>query len=250
MSAHQRDWIGTRVSAPKNFFVIMLAVAALFIFSACSSPLGRPAATPTPQLTAQQILTNAKNAKLTDETFTLSMKSTAPATPEATPSAIGSLSATATGKATTNPERISMSMNMTLAGTQVALDMVMDVPTKTTYTKITAPASLATNTWQKSADTSGLFSASDMQLLPSYDKITNPKLIGSEQVNGVDVWHVQGTTNVSGTDETLDVFVRKADYLPAKMVAHMPSSSGAGLDVTVVYTAVNTGISIDLPTVG
>lgn len=243
MSGHPRAGAG-RVSAPKTFLVIMFAITALFIFSGCSSPLGGVAAKPTATPTAQQILTNAKNAKLTDETFTLTMHSSS----QGTPSATGAIDATATGKATTNPERIAMSMSMTLAGSQIAVDIVFDGATKDTYTKITAPAALATNTWQKSTDTNGLFSAGDTQLLPSYDKITNPKFIGIEQVNGVSVWHVQGTTVASGADETVDVFVRKSDYLPVKM--EVQSTGSTGIDMTIIYTAVNTGVSIDLPVVG
>lgn len=245
-----RKRVGAGIQPPtlKSFFVIIFALASMVIISGCSlgaGPVAKPTATATP--TAQQILTHAQNAKLTDETFTLTMQTAADATPQTTPSTIGSINATATGKATSNPERVALSMSMTAASTTIAFDEVFDGPTKTTYIKITAPAALATNTWQKNPSGSDLFSASSMQLLPSYDKVTNAKLVGGEQLNGVSVWHVQGTITQSGISETTDIFVRQSDYLPAKMVLH--TTGATALDLTIVYTAVNSGITIEIPAV-
>jgi hypothetical protein len=245
-SLRARVGTGIQPSTLKSFFVIIFALAFMVIISGCS-PVAGPAAKPTATPTAQQILAHAKSAKLTDETFTLTMQTPEQATPQPTPSITGSINATATGKATSNPERVAMSMSMTVAGTTIAFDEVFDGPTKSTYIKITAPASLATNTWQKNPVGSDLFSASSMQLLPSYDKVTNPKLVGSEQLNGVSVWHVQGTVVQAGVNESVDMFVRQSDYLPAKMVIH--TTGDAALDLTIVYTAVNTGITIEVPTV-
>ena len=121
ISLHQRIGSNARPHPHKSLFVtalpIMLAMASLFVLSGCSSPLAgiaRPTATPT----AQQILTHAQNAKVTDETFTMTMQTSS----QGTPSATGSVTATATGKATTNPQRIALSMSMTVTDTTIACD--------------------------------------------------------------------------------------------------------------------------------
>jgi predicted small lipoprotein YifL len=223
----------------RSFFISILAVAALLTFTGCglggqTSTQAKPTATPS----AQQILANAQKVKLTDETFTLTVQGTSNGT---------SLSVTGSGKATVNPPRVSMSLSTEVSGTTISLDEVIDGATSTSYTKITAPAAMATGKWTKATtDTSGPISSSDLDASSQYSKITNPKLIGSEQVNGVDTWHVQGET--SGTsNSTIDVFVRKSDYAPVKMSMHTTGDSLS--DVTIIYTAINSGFTIDLPTV-
>lgn len=193
---------------------------------------------PTGTPTAQQILTQAQKVHLADETFTLTMQGTSSGTP---------FTMTGNGKATENPPRTSMSLSMKINGTTVALDEVLDGATNATYTRITSPAQLATKTWKKETDTSGAGSGSDMLVGSLYNKLTNAKLMGSEQVNGVATWHIQGTVTGSDTngDEAIDIYVHQSDYLPAKMVVHTAGTDP--VDATLIYTALNTGISIDLP---
>ena len=230
--------LGARARGRKLFVVAMLAVAALLLFTGCGvgsvSTPPKPTATPT----AQQILTSAKNAHLTDETFTVTVQGTANGT---------TISVTGTGKATVNPARVSMSLSTQVNGTTVALDEVIDAATGASYTRITSPASLATGSWVKSSDSSSPIAATDLQASAIYGNITDAKLIGSEQVNNVNTWHVQGTIAKSGSNGTIDVYVRTSDYLPVKMVIH--GTGDAAIDVTVLYTAVNSGITIDLPAV-
>lgn len=224
--------------ARRPFFIATLAVAALLTFTGCS--LGGQTSTqarPTPTPTAQQILASAQKVKLTDETFTLTVNGTSNGT---------TLSVTGTGKATVNPPRVSMTLSTEVSGTTITLDEVIDGATSTSFTKITSPASMATNTWTKSTDTSGPVSSADLEVGAQYNKITNPKLIGVEQVNSVETWHIQGELASSG-NTTIDVFVRTSDYSPVKMSMH---STGEALsDVTIVYTAINSGFTIELPTV-
>ena len=218
----------------KPILAAMLVVAALFVFAGCGAP-GATQAKPTPTLTAQQILTKAQAAHLTDETFTITMQGSAAGT---------SLDVTGDGKGTENPARMAMTLSMVVSGTTLTMDMVVDLATNTTYTKITAPAELASNKWTKATDTSSTLPTSDLQLSAQYSKITDAKLIGSEQVNGKNTYHIQG--GVPSTTGTVDLYIGQSDYLPVKMVLN--STGDSAIQMTIIYTAVNTGTTIDLPT--
>jgi hypothetical protein len=225
---------GLPALSSKPILAAMLVVAALFVFAGCGAP-GATQAKPTPTLTAQQILSKAQAARLTDETFTITMQGSASGT---------ALDVTGDGKGTENPARIAMTLSMVVSGTTLTMDMVVDLSTNTTYTKITAPAELASNTWTKAADTSSTLPTSDLQLSAQYSKLTNAKLIGSEQVNGKNTYHIQG--GVPSTTGTVDLYIGQSDYLPVKMVLN--STGDSAIQMTITYTAVNTGITIDLPT--
>ena len=225
---------GLPASFRKSILAVMLLVAALFVFAGCGAP-GATQAKPTPTLTAQQILTKAQAAHLTDETFTMTMQGTASGT---------SLDVTGDGKGTENPARMAMTLSMVVSGTTLTMDMVVDLATNTTYTKITAPAALASDKWTKAADTSSTLPTSDLQLSAQYSKITDAKLIGSEQVNGKNTYHIQG--GVPSTTGTVDLYIGQSDYLPVKMVLN--STGDSAIQMTIIYTAVNTGTTIDLPT--
>lgn len=241
---HDSAGPGMHASTRRFIFVIVLSVAALLAFAGCGLPghlnLGTPKPTATPS--AQQILANAEKAHITDEAFTMTMNGTTNGS---------AFTATGNGKATTNPQRISLSMSMNVSDTTVAFDEVMDIATKTSYTRITAPSILATNKWVKNSDTTGLLSSSDLQINPQYSKLTNAKLIGTEQINGVTTWHLQATSPASsassGLSGNLDIYLRQSDYLPVKMTLH--ATGDTAVDLTIVYTSVNTGITIDLPNV-
>jgi uncharacterized protein DUF2092 len=224
---------GLPAFSSKPMLAAMLVVAALFVFAGCGAP-GATQAKPTPTLTAQQILTKAQAAHLTDETFTITMQGSAAGT---------SLDVTGDGKGTENPARMAMTLSMVVSGTTLTMDMVVDLTTNTTYTKITAPAELASNKWTKATDTSSTLPTSDLQLSAQYSKLTNAKLVGSEQVNGKNTYHIQG--GVPSTTGTVDLYIGQTDYLPVKMVLN--STGDSAIQMTVTYTAVNTGITIDLP---
>lgn len=232
---------GSRTSGYRFMFVFALSVASLLTLAACSpfakpGAISGPAATPT----AQQILANAQKAHLTDETFTLTLTGTSSGT---------ALKATGNGKATVNPSRVSLSLSMDVSGTTVAFDEIIDDATKASYTQITAPAILATGKWVKGDSSSSSVSGSDLQVLPPYSKLTNVKLVGGEQLNGVSVWHIKATIPAEGTTTTgdTDLYLRQSDYLPAQMV--IKTSGDTAATATIVYTSVNTGIKIDLPNV-
>ncbi|HEX6544062.1 MAG TPA: LppX_LprAFG lipoprotein [Ktedonobacterales bacterium] len=239
---HRLIAVGLRAIRPNLFFTIIFAATALFAVAGCGVPGGPGATKPKPTATpsAQQILTNAKNAHLTDETFTLTLQGAASGT---------QVKVDGTGKATENPARVSMSLSTEVNGTTISLDEIVDGASNTAYTRITAPPQLATKTWTKTSTSSSPISGSDLQANSQLAKLANVKLVGSEQVNGVATWHIQGTVDDSslGGNATVDAYVRQSDYLPVKITVH--STGDTALDLTIVYTAINTGIKIDLPNV-
>jgi hypothetical protein len=106
-----------------------------------------------------------------------------------------------------------------------------------------------------------------------YSKLKNAKLIGSETINNVPVWHVQanedldqtlsslgggatgptGSTAGSGSTMTakVDYYFRQDNYRPVKVViASNDSLSTLGsmtMNGEMDFTSFNTGISIALP---
>lgn len=239
----QRIGVGRRAPAHRHAAIgVMLSLAALLALAACS-PFARPGSTstgPAATPTAKDIVTRAQNARLTDETFTLTLEGTSEGS---------AVKATGNGKATTNPARVSLSLSMEASGVTIALDEVIDSATNTSYTRITSPDILATKTWVKNEGSSSALSGSDMQVVPPYSKLKDVKLVGGEQLSGVAVWHIKATIPAEGTTSSgdADIYLRQSDYLPAQMVIHTSGDTTAA--ATVVYTAVNTGVKIDLPNV-
>jgi hypothetical protein len=191
-------------------------------------------ARPTP--TVRQILAHAQGANISDETFDFTMKVVLDPIPF---SVVGS------GHATAQPERIAVTMSTTLGDATTVYDEVFDVSVDNTYVKITAPADLATNRWDKNPDMAVLITASDLQAFPPFSKLIHVTLIGSDHVNGADVWHIRGTVIDDSSEKLTDIYVRQSDYFPVQQRFHATGS--ITIDATINYTAVNTGISIDVP---
>ena len=233
LNSQKQVRIDVRASVRISFLVFMLS-ATLIVAAGCS--LQAQSATPRPTPTVQQILARAQNARLTDETFTFTMDDTFGPLP---------ITANGTGNATAQPVRIAVTMNMTIGDVTELSDQVFDVATGDTYMKITAPASLATNRWEKNPD-AALLTASDWEVIPPYGKLNDVTLIGSDRLNGVAVWHIQGTFVDGNSNKVSDIFVRQSDYLPVKQ--HLHATGSLTIDVTYAYIAVNNGIVIDLPT--
>lgn len=234
LNHHKQVRSGVRASARISFLVFILS-ATLMAAAGCSLP-ARSAA-PRPTSTVQQVLTRAQNARLTDETFDFTM--------ELALDPIPPFSAVGSGHATAQPERIAVTMTMTIADEIEQTDQVFDVATGDTYMKITAPASQATNGWEKNPDAAFL-APSDWEAIPPYDKLSNVTLIGSEKLYGVAVWHIQGTFVDGNSYKISDIFVRQSDYLPAQQ--HLHATTGRfTIDVIYDYSAVNCGIDIDIP---
>ncbi len=201
--------------------LVMLGALAL---SACggTSAASNPTATATPS--AQSILQNVSKGSYKDGAFTITISSSADGT---------AFDGSGSGKFTTSPSRASMTISATIAGQAVEIDVVSDDATSTTYTRIPL---LSTQWTKSSSDSSGFGTGS----LGSFD-MTNPTLVGTEQINGVNVYHVQGqdTTDTTATD---DLYARTDNYQPVRF-----SVKSTGSNATIDFTSFNTGITIDLP---
>jgi hypothetical protein len=169
------------------------------------------------------------------------------------------------------------------------MNTIVDYDSQTGYIKsplfdnLLKGSSDAPETWYKMpfASVDGL--GADTSMYIDYSKLKNAKLIGSETVNGVAVWHLRATEDIEqsapglgaisarttagsvGLNATTDYYFRKDNYRPVKVVisgtdtlsgSGTPSASGAGADAGVGtmmmngemdFTSFNTGISISLP---
>ena len=76
-------------------------------------------------------------------------------------------------------------------------------------------------------------------------------LIGSDTIAGTTVWHIKGTSPQPGFSGTEDLYVTKDTYLAKKMVFTETETGTGGnrviVTITELFTAYNTGITIDLP---
>jgi hypothetical protein len=203
---------------------------------------------------------------------------------------------TATGKETLAPRRTQMDMAMAMdvpglsgltGGQALTMNTIVDYDSQTGYIKSPLFDSLlkgpsdAPETWYKMpfASVDGL--GADTSMYIDYSKLKNAKLIGSETINGVAVWHLRATEDIEqsapglgaisarttagsvGLNVTTDYYFRKDNYRPVKVVisgtdtlsgSGTPSASsadaGAGtmtMNGEMDFTSFNTGISISLP---
>jgi hypothetical protein len=252
---HTRDSSSASVSASVSgrrlIAVAALAVAALLAFTACGSTTassigsnnggpGLPGGKPT----AQQILADAQKANVKDITFTMAV--------ETKSSEGANIKMTGQGKATMNPKRMAMTLNLGEEGMEDAavMEAVVDEATNTFYSRFVKPDILAKG-WSKTSnqDASDALPGIQTQVTPPYSKLTNVTLTGEDTVNGVKVWHVKGTYPTQGETPSsdMDIYVHQSDNLPAKMVIHTTGDSSGS--VTIVYTGVNTGVTVDIPKV-
>lgn len=240
---------------------VLLSVLAL---GACNTPLAAiPAATPTPN--AATILQRAAKAKYQDVTFSFAFS---------TADEGQTITGTGTGAITKNPERMQMTMSfpLTLLGQTetLTLDLVTDVATHTTYSRVEGLAGIP-STWTKSdasdASAAGSVSPIDVTSFTDFTSYTNAKLVGSDTLDGVAVWHLQATPPAQGdasaqstsiTQSTatagmptaaslaVDIYIRKDNSYPMKLSAHVGGSTP--VDMTITFTKYNSGVTITLPT--
>lgn len=239
------------VSGGRVIAVAMLAVAALLAFTACGSTAtsgagssnGGPAL-PGGKPTAQQILANAEKANVKDITFTMEV--------ETKSSEGANIKMTGQGKATMNPKRMAMTLNLGEEGMEDAavMEAFVDEESNSFYSRFTKPEILAKG-WSKTSnqDAGDALPGVQTHVAPPYSKLTNATLVGEDTVNGVKVWHVKGTYPAQDATPSsdMDIYVHQSDNLPAKMVIHSTGDSSAS--VTIVYTGVNTGVTVDIPKV-
>jgi hypothetical protein len=199
---------------------------------------------------------------------------------------------TATGKETLAPRRTQMDMAMAMdvpglsgltGGQALTMNTIVDYDSQTGYIKsplfdsLLKASSDAPETWYKMSFASVGGLGADTSMYIDYSKLKNAKLIGSETINGVAVWHLRATEDIEqsapglgaisarttaggvGLNATTDYYFRKDNYRPVKVLiagtdtlsgSGTPSASGAGtmtMNSEMDFTSFNTGISISLP---
>jgi hypothetical protein len=194
---------------------------------------------------AQTILHKVQQAQFKDATFSLSFTGSFSGT---------SGTGTGTGKITKHPERSDISLTVPVEGQPVTLEVITDVATSSEYSKITnSPIPGFGDQWIQSPLGSSSTSSSlvDTSQITSYlNGLTNVRLVGSETIDGTAEWHIKGTTTQStatqsGESGTTDLYVTKDTYLPKKVVETVTGSAAGTF--TLLFTAYDTGITINLP---
>jgi hypothetical protein len=211
-------------------------------------------ATPTPTLSAQQILQHAKAVAISDMAFTFT-----------------STDFTGNGGSaefTKSPARVEMTFTIPDNGVPISASMILDTPTSTFYFKFGSPGfGVPANVWYKDS-TTGTFGSTFSGMVgtfstcATFNNLSDATLAGSDTVHGVAVWHIKGTetaagpcgssssstgtgTSISPTSSgsaSVDVYVRQSNYYPVKATI-----AGDGANTTFTYTSVNTGLTITLP---
>lgn len=227
-------------------WALPLLLAGMLGLAACGVA-SSPGATTTPTPTAAQILQSASNVSIKDMAFTFTLTMTASGQ---TTNASGSAELTKT------PSRVEMSISVPVSGTPISFMFIADAATNISYAKF-GPNSLGlpTTVWYKISIGSALGSLTSLGNLASsyanYSSLTNTTLVGSDTINGVAVWHIHGTdtsgaTPTAGTtptgSTTVDVYFRKDNYYPVQATI-----TGGGLNMTITFTGINTGLTIALP---
>jgi hypothetical protein len=237
---------------------IMLLLVTLLIFSALtgcdiqrsSAPIApSPTNTLVPITTGQQVIERSQTAHLLDATFTLSWIINSTSTfVKNVPPIFGS----GNGKLTTHPRRDEIFDQQSISGETSVYEeeTIDDYATQTAYLWDGFPGEQPNSNWIKTEDNARMFSPPGAALI--YLHLKAATLVGAEQVNGTEVWHVRGTlvdrfnTGVIYETGVIDAYLRQDTYLPFKMQIHV-TSPDTSEDYTYLYTALNSGISISLP---
>jgi len=217
--------------------IILTIVLAL---SACGVP-GLGAAKPTPTPDAEAILAKMQETGYKDIESTMTISGNVSGV---------TVSGHATAVTTTSPKRVKLSLTYTTGGQTMMSDWIEDTDSNKVYVKFSGAVSLGapTGEWVTSdayPDLILLISTLYPDLLTSFGGISNPKLKGSEKVDGEAVWHLTCASKYNGNDVNTDLYVRQKNSDPYKAVVH---ASGRGLgDATIIYTGINTGATVELP---
>lgn len=257
----------TRSTAPAlrtRLFVVaatLLAALAMLALAACGTSTA-PQTQTTTLPDAATILQKAEAASFKDVTYTIALTETVSGQ---------TINATGTGGETTSPKRLQMTLTVPVPGKSYSatVDEVIDYTAKTAYTK-TSGVPGQTAKWTKTSLAKFLGnSAVDVSAISDLTSFKNPKMIGSDTVDGVAVWHLQSTqsnnaatgtpatTGASATatanasaaaaTSTSDLYVRQDNGLPARMTINETGTSP--VNATIDFTKYNTGLTIAIPKV-
>jgi hypothetical protein len=226
-------------------WLALAPIVAALALASCAIP-GASAQT----LDAQTVLQRTQAAAIKDITFSadgtvaLDLGSLAQATGSSSSSV--SVDTSISGKITTSPQRADLTAS--LQGFSV--EVITDAATKNLYLKLG-------DQWLP-VPAGDLSTVLDPTLFTKLEQLTQAKNIGSDNINGTSVWHLQGQQTFDGASATEDFYVRQDNYYPVKVtvkgnasvpteVANGAGGAGATANITINVTNVNSGISIALP---
>ncbi len=231
---------------PSRLAGALVALAGVLSLAACALP----GVNATPD--AAVILKNVQAVQINDAAFSFSYSgklSNDAATflnTNFSVSATGTLTGSGLGKITANPQRADITFNVPISNVQVPIDLLYDGSTKTVYagsTLISTLAGSSTKTWfQLSLSQLGGF---DVTPFLNYTQILNVSVVDTNSLNGVSVYHLQGTESATSS-ATIDLYVRQDNYNPVRAVITLNTLIVG--TATLDFTGINTGFTITPPT--
>jgi len=228
--------LGMHLWAGVALLLVAGAIAACGSNGGTPSTTSRSGATATGAPDAASILQEVRSASASIRDATFKIAATSPAASQA-------LTGTGTGKLTRSPDRLQISLNGSVGGQRGPFDIIVDKAASATYVR----APQQSEKWLKVPSAAG--SAEDIGNF----NLTQAALVGEEAINGVPTYHLRGTVaSASSTtpgatpvtaSATTDLWVTKNTYYPVKSV----TKTEGGTTVTVDFTGVNTGVTVELP---
>lgn len=193
-------------------------------------------AAPTATPSASVILQKASAFKLTSADLVMTFNGTSDGK---------TITGTFEEKMTQNPKRSDITFTFTSDGQQFQGETISDDASNASYTKLTQPAILNTGKWIKSAS-GGAAGMVDPSTFTDFASAKNAKLVGTDNVLGIPVWHLTSSFTSAGSDFTGDVYIAQSDYHPVRISGKVGGSTPA--TVSIDYKSVNSNsISISLP---
>lgn len=245
----QMRWLALAVA-------LVAGVASVGTLAGCGGPAPLPS--------AATVLREAQAAKITDLKFTATGTFASSLGPALTGGADGSnlsFQATVTGTITTAPRR--MDLRLALGqDQQVALEVITDASTGTAYVRVPFLDEIdpGINLWIR-VPLDGLPAYLDPSIFTNFEQVTRPTMVGADTIGTVAVYHLKGAQQLQSSvgSASEDFYVRQDNTFPVRVTIQgavtVPGLAGdststgghASVQVTTDFTAVNTGLSIALP---
>lgn len=212
---------------------LVVVLAAAVAFTACGVT---NVAAPKKPPTATEILAAVSKTDVKDMTYTMTMNATTDGK---------AFTGSGTGKFTKSPSRSDLAFTFTMDGQTITMETITDGTTS--YTKMSGMdlPGLPSDKWMKGSGSLNPASFLDQSQLTDYSKLKGVTLVGPDTIGGVAVWHLKGSESDGGSDTTANIYVRQDNNLPQKVVIHGTGTFSG--DVTITFTAINTGITITPP---
>jgi hypothetical protein len=230
----------TRLVRARKVWLLLLLAALLGVLSLAACGTSSRGATPTATPDANAILQQAANADYTDVTFNLTLTTTASGQ---------TINGTGSGAITKSPARAQLTLTIPITAngqtTQIKVETVADSATKTLYTHTTTNGIVGR--WTKSSLSNGSSSGTsvDVNSLTSVAAYANAKVIGSETLDGVAVWHLQANpgTAPAATATAVATIATTKTATPTKTPTKTPTVSAASATKTAAAGATQTAIA-------